>query len=82
MEEEALAEELGALVRRLRLERGYSQASFAEACGIERSHMGQIERGETVINVRTAFRIARGLRMNLSSLFAELEKGSNGPLNM
>ena len=78
MEEEALAGKLGALVRRLRLERGYSQAGFAEACRIERSHMGQIERGETVVNLRTAFRIAKGLRMSLSSLFAELERRSNG----
>lgn len=81
MKEEALAEELGALVRRLRLERGYSRAGFAEACRSECSHMGQIERGETVINVRTALRIARGLGMNLSFLFVELEKGSNAPYN-
>ncbi len=75
MEEEALAGQLGALVRRLRLERGYSQAGFAEVCKIERAYMGMIERGEVNISVRTALKIARGLDLTLSGLFGELEKG-------
>ncbi len=33
------------MVRRLRLERGYSQAGFAEASRIDRAHMGEIEGG-------------------------------------
>ena len=76
MEEEALAGQLGALVRRLRYERGYSQAGFAEACRIERAYMGMIERGEVNVSVRTALKIARGLDLTLSGLFGELERGS------
>ncbi len=77
MEEEVLAARLGALVRRLRLERGYSQAGFAETCKLERAYMGMIERGEVNISVRTALKIAKGLGITLSGLFAELEKVAN-----
>jgi transcriptional regulator with XRE-family HTH domain len=73
MEEEALAEKLGALVRRLRLERGYSQAEFAEVCRLERAYMGMIERSEVNISVRIALKIAKGLSLTLSGLFAKLE---------
>ena len=76
MEEEELAERFGAAVRRLRLQRGYSQAGFAEACKLERAYMGMIERGEVNISVRTALKIARGLDVTLSGLFVELERGS------
>jgi transcriptional regulator with XRE-family HTH domain len=74
MEEEALAGELGSLIRRLRLERGYSQAGFAEVCKIDRAHMGEIERGDINVTVRTALKIAKGLGMSLAGLFEELER--------
>ena len=76
MEEEALAGQLGALVRRLRLERGYSQAGLAEACKLERAYMGMIERGEVDISVSTALKIAKGLDISLSGLFTALEHSS------
>ncbi len=79
MEEEALAGRLGALVRRLRLERGYSQAGFAEACKLERAYVGMIERGEVNVSVRTAFKMARALGITLAELFKEMERGLGGP---
>ena len=75
MEDEALAREFGALVRRLRLERAYSQEGLAEAAGLERAYVGMIERGETNVSVRTAFRLAKALGLGLAGLFAELERG-------
>ena len=77
MEERALAVELGNLIRRLRLQRGYSQAGFAEACKIERAYMGMIERGEVNVSVRTVYKVARGLGLTLSGLFLELERSSD-----
>ncbi len=74
MDEEELAARLGALVRRLRLERGYSQAGFAGECKLERAYVGMIERGEVNISVRTALKLARGLDLSLSDLFLELER--------
>ena len=73
MEEEELAERFGAAVRRLRLQRGYSQAGFAGVCKIERAYMGMIERGEVNVSVRTALKITRGLNFTLADFFSEVE---------
>jgi transcriptional regulator with XRE-family HTH domain len=74
MEKRALAERFGALVRRLRLERGFSQEAYAQACGLERPHVGKIERGEINVTVATTLKLVHGLGLTLSVFFAELEK--------
>lgn len=61
MREEDLAKEFGNLVRRLRYERGLSQAGFAEAAKVDRAHMGEIERGEVTVTIVTALKIAQAL---------------------
>lgn len=78
MKEETLAEEFGGLVRRLRYERGYSQAGFAQASKIDRAHMGEIERGEVTVTIVTALKIAQALGMTLSDLFAEMGRDTEG----
>ncbi len=78
MREEDLAREFGALIRRLRLERGYSQAGFAEASRIDRAHMGEIERGEVTVTIVTALKMAQALGMTLSALFSEVEGNREG----
>jgi transcriptional regulator with XRE-family HTH domain len=74
MRDDALAKDFGELVRRLRLQRGYSQATFAEAAKIDRAHMGEIERGEVTVTIVTARKIAQALGMTLADLFRELEQ--------
>ena len=74
MREEDLAREFGDLVRRLRYERGLSEAGFAEAPRIDRAHMGEFERGEVTVTIVTALKIARALEMTLASVFSELEQ--------
>lgn len=69
-----LAEKLGALVRRLRLERGLSQEVYAQVCGLERPHVGKIERGEINVTVATTLRLVEGLDLTLVAFFAELER--------
>ena len=64
--------------RRLRSERGYSQERFAEACRIDRSYMGMIERGEVSVTLGMIARLADGLGLTLSGLFAELERTTEG----
>ena len=64
----------GETVRRLRLERGYSQERFAEMCGLHRTYIGSIERGEKVVTIVTAEKLARALGLSLTGLFAELER--------
>ncbi len=79
MEEDALAEEFGALIRRLRYAKGLSQEWLAEAAKLERAYVGMIERGETNVSLRTVFRLAKALGTTLAGLFAELERGPHGP---
>lgn len=64
----------GRAVRRLRTDREFSQESFADEIGTHRTFMGSVERGETNISLDNIARIAKGLRLSLTELFAEVEK--------
>ncbi len=63
----------GKTVRRLRREAGFSQERFAQAAGIHRTFMGEIERGDTNVSLDTITRIAKSLRMSVSELFQAVE---------
>jgi transcriptional regulator with XRE-family HTH domain len=56
-------------VRKLRQEQGYSQESFAAECGLDRTYVGGIERGERNIALRNIERIAEALEVTISELF-------------
>ena len=68
-----LATVLGDRIRELRREKGYSQESFADHCGLHRTYMGGIERGEHNLTIQTALTIANGLGITLSMLLADIE---------
>lgn len=70
----SLAVELGKLVREWRTTRGYSQESFAYRCGIHRTYMTHIERGTRMPSIDVVARLARGLGVEVSELFLELER--------
>ena len=59
---------LGGTIRALRLELGYSQESFANEIGIDRSYMGGIERGEHNLALINLVRIAKTLKMPANQL--------------
>lgn len=61
----------GDRVRTLRQERGWSQEGFAAECGLDRTYIGGIERGERNLALRNIERIAKTLKVSL----AELMKG-------
>lgn len=58
----------GQRVRQLRKDAGYSQESFADKCGLDRTYMGGIERGERNVALRNIYRIAHALDISLSEL--------------
>ena len=60
---------LGSRIRELRLKRGWSQEQFADICDIHRSHMGDIERGETNLTLSTMLVIAQRLETTIAALF-------------
>ena len=61
---------LGAAIRAARLERKLSQEALADAAGIDRSHMGKIERGERNVSVLNVARVATALNLSVASLMA------------
>ena len=64
-----VAKALGSRIREFRLKKGWSQDEFADLCGIHRSHMGEIERGETNLTLSTMLVISQKLEVSLSFLF-------------
>lgn len=60
----------GKRVRKLRTERGWSQEQFAHLCGLDRSYIGQVERGERNISLDNICRITSALRVSLAEFFA------------
>ncbi|CAM3359975.1 MULTISPECIES: helix-turn-helix domain-containing protein [Paenibacillus] len=65
---------VGARIRALRKERGYSQESLGEKGGFHFSYIGQIERGEKNVSLVNLAKIAESLDVNLIQLFAYIEE--------
>jgi transcriptional regulator with XRE-family HTH domain len=65
---------VGARIRALRKERGYSQESLGEKGGFHFSYIGQIERGEKNVSLVNLAKIAESLEVNLIQLFAYIEE--------
>ena len=76
---QALQVVLGSRIRELRRKKGFSQESFADHCGLHRTYMGGIERGEHNLTIQTALTIARGLDMTVSKLLSGIEREADGP---
>ncbi len=67
-----ILERFGLRVRELRKAKGFSQEAFAAECGLDRTYMGGVERGERNIALRNIQRIARTLGISLSELMRGL----------
>jgi transcriptional regulator with XRE-family HTH domain len=63
----------GAAVRDVRTDLGIAQEALAHVAGIERSHMGKIERGEHTPTLPMILRIARALKCSSAHLMALTE---------
>lgn len=58
-------------LRRLRLERGWSQEEFAEKCGLHRTYVGAIERGERNVTLCTLSALAFALQVSAAELITD-----------
>ncbi|MEW9570247.1 helix-turn-helix domain-containing protein [Rhodanobacter sp. Si-c] len=67
------AKAFGATVRALRMEHGVAQEDLANLAGIERSHLGKIERGTHMPTLALILKIARALGCSAADLMAETE---------
>lgn len=59
----------GKALRQRRHKLGVSQEEFADLCGLDRTYVGGIERGERNVALVNIERIARTLKLSLSELF-------------
>lgn len=58
----------GERVRQVRKEKGISQERLAELAGIDRSYMGNIERGEKNISLKKAYELCDALEIDIKSI--------------
>lgn len=63
----------GEAIRAARKARGLSQEAFGDLCGIDRSYMGGIERGEHNVALLNILKIIDALRMQPSEFFSALD---------
>lgn len=63
---------LGIKVRKLRQSLGLSQERLAEECGLHRTYIGGVERGERNISLENIVRVARALRTTASKLLKDI----------
>lgn len=64
---------LGLAIRQLRLGAGVSQEAFATRCGLHRTYVGGIERGERNVSFANLLRIAGALGVPVSELLRRYE---------
>ena len=69
-----LSQRVGQVIRNLRLEQQLSQEDLADKCGLHRTYIGTLERGEKNMTIETALRITKALDISLVNFFAEIEK--------
>lgn len=76
--ERNLQRSFGVRVRTLRQARGLSQEQVALLAGLDRSYIGQVERGEKNVSLINIQRIANALNVSLGHLFDTVSTGSEG----
>jgi transcriptional regulator with XRE-family HTH domain len=67
----ALTQILADNVRSLRLEKNLSQEGLAEICGLHRTYVGSVERGERNVTLSTLELLSRGLGIGVPELLSK-----------
>lgn len=68
---------LAANVKALRTQKKWSQEEFAERCGLHRTYIGAIERGERNVTLKTLQELASGLNVSSAELITERRRDTN-----
>ena len=69
-QDEAIKTAFGQRLRELRTKKGVSQETLALACGLDRTYIGGIERGERNVSLINIEKIAGALGVQVQELFS------------
>lgn len=69
LQEQDLLRKVGKRIRELRLAIGLSQEKLAFKCGLDRTYIGSVERGERNISVINVNKICTALNISIAELF-------------
>ncbi len=61
--------QIGAQIRELRQTQGLTQAELGDRCGLHRTFIGSVERGERNVSILNLRLIAKVLRVEITELF-------------
>lgn len=64
--------EIGSRIKAQRKKNNLSQEKLAELSGLNTSYIGQIERGDKNPSIETIYKIAKSLKIDISTLFENL----------
>lgn len=73
MDKNTNLQRFGENIRHIRKEKALSQEDLAELCGLHRTYIGGIERGERNVSLINILRIARVLQVAPAALFEGLD---------
>jgi transcriptional regulator with XRE-family HTH domain len=68
------AERFGAIIQRLRLERGWTLTKCAQRCGMNATYLGVLEKGGNMPSLATLFEFADVFGMDAAELVREVEQ--------
>ncbi len=69
LDEKCIKKAFGSGLRELRMEKGLSQEALALTCGLDRTYIGGVERGERNISLININKIAKALGVPVKALF-------------
>jgi transcriptional regulator with XRE-family HTH domain len=72
-----LVRDFGAAVRRFREASGWSQEQLAEHAGLNRSYVGEIERGSAIASIVTLDKLARAFNVPVERLLSHSSDSAN-----
>ena len=73
-----LQRKFGEVVKELRLEKNLSQESLAFQSGIDRTYIGDIEKGNRNISLQIIIQLSQAFQISLSDFFKKIE--TNGEI--
>jgi transcriptional regulator with XRE-family HTH domain len=73
IQDDELLAKFGSSIREFRAKKGLSQEALADKCGLDRTYVGGIERGERNPSLKNISKIAAALEIVISKLFEGID---------